>query len=114
MTIKLKAGDYVTAANFRKAYEVGTARAYAASYGEDPELAQARALGNAHETAWTINSGTVITSDRAANLRAVALDNARKAAAPVLATGDKVEIEGEVFTVKIVGERFSDPIHFVR
>ena len=93
---------------------VGTARGYAAQYKEDPEAGHARALANGHETAWTNQACAVLTSDYPGKREA--LDAAAKATAeaPEIEDGQTVEIEGELFTVRVMGERYSDPVKFIR
>jgi hypothetical protein len=93
---------------------VGTARGYAAQYQEDPEAAHTRALGNGHDTAWTNQAASVMTSDYKG--KQAELDAAAKATteAVEIENGQLVEIEGETFLVKVFGERYSDPVHFIR
>lgn len=93
---------------------VGTCRGYAAQYNEDGEASHARALANGHDTAWTNQAAAVLSADYPG--KSEALDAARKATAeaPEIEDGQTVEIEGELFRVKVLGERYSDPVKFIR
>lgn len=80
----------------------------------DAEEAHADALAHGHATAWTSQAHAALTADykgKAAELDAAAIATA---AAPIIADGDTVEIEGEFFRVRVMGERYSDPAAFVR
>lgn len=93
---------------------VGTARGYAAQYNEDTTTAHQRALDNGHDTAWTNQAASVLTSDYPGKHEALDAAAAATAAAPEIEEGMVVEIEGELFTVKVLGERYCDPVKFVR
>jgi hypothetical protein len=93
---------------------VGTARGYAAEYQKDGEASHQRALANGHETAWANQSAGELTSDHPGKTEALDAKAAAIAAAPEIENGQAVEIEGELFTVRVMGEQFSDPVHFVR
>ncbi len=72
----------------------------------------AQDLRNGGTYAWTYRSPSGLTSDypgkaEAMRKKAEAYDNA-----VVLENGETVEIDGQYFAVKIVGENYSDPIHF--
>ena len=108
----LTANTFVTVAGWSRAFQFSTARGYAAQYGEDQEGAHARCVGFGHDTAFTVNGGTMLTDSRAYNLAKLAESAAQLAGATVIADGERVEIEGDTFIVRVVGQRFSDPIHF--
>jgi hypothetical protein len=93
---------------------VGTSRGYAAQYNEDPEEAHNRTLRNGHQTAWANQEASALTSDYPGKHEA--LDAAAKATAEALEIrdGELVLIEGEIFRVKVLGERYADPVHFFR
>lgn len=98
---------------------VTTVRGYAAEYKEDTEAAHQRAIERGHDTAWTTFTGHTLYGNREEGLRALAEQLAKYKAAIILAPGQQVEIEGDVFTVKvppgnIKAPRNSDPIHFIR
>jgi hypothetical protein len=93
---------------------VGTARGYAAEYQEDGEASHQRALANGHETAWANQSAGELTSDYPGKKEALDAKAAAIAAAQEVENGQTVEIDGEIFTVRVMGERYSDPVHFVR
>jgi len=125
VAIALKPGDTVRLAGWTRfpydtcTAEVGTARAYAAQYGEDPQEAHDRALGFGHATAYTIYSGGALVDCRVTAARMAAERAERFARAVTLNEGDVVEIEGELFGVSAAwgnkaSPRNSDPIHFKR
>lgn len=110
----LIANQFVTVAGWDRAFEFSTARGYAARYNEDQDAAHARCVGFGHDTAFTINGGTMLTDSRAYNAAKLAEAAANLAGATIIADGETVKIEGETFTVRVMGQRFSDPIHFKR
>ena len=72
-----------------------------------------RAKANRFDIAWALQESPMLTANypgKAAELEAKA---AATAAAPEVADGDIVEIEGRTYKVRVMGERFCDPIHFV-
>jgi hypothetical protein len=93
---------------------VGTARGYAAQHGGDAEESHQRALDNGHDTAWANQAAGELTADYEGKAEGMAAKAAAIAAAPEIENGQTVEIEGELFTVRVTGERFSDPVHFKR
>jgi hypothetical protein len=105
-------GQFVTVAGWRRAYAFSTIAGYAASYGGDPAEARATALGHGHDIAWTVNPGTALLGDRGAAKAMLDREAAELAGATIVADGEAVEIDGERFIVKVMGERYSDPIHF--
>ena len=110
----LIANTFVTVAGWDRAFQFSTARSYAAQYNEDQDAAHARCVGFGHDTAFTINGGTMLTDSRAYNTAKLAEAAANLASATTVADGETVQIEGETFTVRVMGRRFSDPIHFKR
>lgn len=114
MTKTLTHDQFVTAAGWNRAYALGTIAGYYNETGRDAAAAEARirALKNGHNIAWTVNPGTVIVGDRALGKALLARDAAELAAATIVANGEIVEIEGERFAVRIMGQRYADPIHF--
>jgi len=107
MTTTLTASQFVTVAGWDRAYVFDTARNYCGG-----DEGHARTVAQGHDTAWTINTGSSIVSDRAWSARMLAEEAEQLAGAVVIADGETVLIEGELFTVKVNGQRFSDPISF--
>lgn len=103
-SVALVPGQFVTAAGFRRAFDLMTCR----SRGFD----EARTLANGHDIAWTVNAGTALTDSPEYNRRRLAEEAAQLASAVTLTNGQTVEIEGRTFRVKINGERYADPIAF--
>ena len=93
---------------------VGTARGYAAEYNGNQEEAHQRAIDNGHATAWTNQDAACLTADYSGKAEAHAAYLKEISDAVELHNGQKVKIEGEVFTVRLVGSHVSDPIHFIR
>jgi hypothetical protein len=93
---------------------VGTARGYSAEYNDNQEEAHQRAINNGHPTAWANQDAACLTADYPGKAEAHAAYLKEIADAVELHNGQKVEIEGEVFTVRLVGSHVSDPIHFIR
>lgn len=68
-----------------------------------------RAIKNGHDLAYTINIGKCITDSQGYYERL----RAEQAAAIEICAGEIVLIEGREYTVKLMGARYSDPVHFV-
>jgi hypothetical protein len=107
-------GAFVTVAGWNRAYAFSTLAGYVAKTNRDLAPARARAIANGHDLAWCINSGTCLYGDKAAGARALAQEAAELASAVIVADGEQVQIDGELYTVKVMGQRYSDPIHFKR
>lgn len=88
---------------------VGTVEGYSAKNKIDVNKAVDRAIENGHELAYTINIGTVLTNSVGYYER----EDKRKAAATEVQENEEVLIEGRKYKVKLVGKRYSDPIHFI-
>lgn len=100
--------------NLANKITIGTCRGYAAQYNEDGEASHARALANGHDTAWTNQAASVLTSDYKGKAEELDRAAAERASAVEIEDGQVVEIEGESFRVKVLGERYSDPVKFIR
>lgn len=98
---------------------VHTVRGYAEKYDEDVTEAEERARRLGHDLAFTVHTGNaIIYADRAFARQEAARRTARRAAATELRGGQEVEIDGDVYTVRIAdgNERRPvncDPIHFI-
>lgn len=64
------------------------------------------------EWAWTLQSPAVITADYPGKFEKLEAERAAIAAAPELENGETVEIDGEKYTVTLMGSEYSDPIKF--
>lgn len=117
MTVTLRHDQYVRLASWTNSYaQVGTVEGI---YRKTPgcevygALARAKALG--HDIAFATYAGSTITSSKGFYER----EAERVASAAILAEGQRVEIEGRAYTVKITpgnAGRFpknADPIRFV-
>jgi hypothetical protein len=96
-----------------QAITVGTIHGYAVQNGECPEVAMERAKKFGHEIAWANQAPAVLTSDYAGKAEDLAAERAKRDAAVVIEDGEQVLIEGVVYKVRVMGERFSDPVHFI-
>lgn len=118
--ITLTNGDQVRLAAWEHAsVPVTTVRGYAAEYKENPETTYQRAVERGHNTAWTTFTGHMLYGNAEEGRRALAERRAKYDKAVVVEDGEQVEIEGEIFTVKVLPRNEkapynSDPIHFVK
>jgi hypothetical protein len=110
--VQIAAKSFVTAPGFRRAFQVGTLASFCEGRSEALSVARERADRNGHDIAWTVNPGTCLVGDKALGAQLLAKEAEQFAGATVVADGQQVVIEGETFTVKVMGERFADPIHF--
>ena len=74
----------------------------------------ARDIGQKRETkwAWASQAPGVLTADYPGKAEKLAAEHAAIAAAPVLEDGEIVQVGDAEFKVKLLGDRYSDPIHF--
>ena len=100
---------YVAAWGREEAFSIGTLEGYAAESGSDINKALERAKANGHDIVWSINPGKAITNSDGYYDRLRAL----QASATEIAGGELVSIEGRTYTVKLMGARYSDPVHFL-
>jgi hypothetical protein len=97
---------------------VGTVRGYEAEHGSkynvqvDPEKAHQRAVERGHEVAWTNQECAVLTADYPGKAEQLASERAEIAASVILQDGQQVIIEGQTYTARLVGARYSNPIKF--
>lgn len=104
--------QFVTVAGWDRAYQFSTSAGYTKSYGGDVAEARARADKLGHDVAWCVNPGSALLGDRETAKAMLAKEAAQLASAIVVADGVEVEVEGERFKVKVMGQRYADPIHF--
>ena len=72
-----------------------------------------RAKANRWDLAWALQESPMLTSDYPGKAEETERRAAATAAAPEVADGDIVEIEGRTYKVRVMGRRYCDPIHFV-
>lgn len=83
-------------------------------FHETPEEAIERAVRFGHSlNPWTNQSASVLTADYRGKKERLDAEAAARAAAPELENGQTVEIEGALYTVRVAGEQYSDPVHFL-
>jgi hypothetical protein len=119
-TTKLTYGQIVRGEGFTYAQRitVGTVRGYEAEHGKkynvqvDPEKAHQLAVERGHEVAWTNQECAVLTADYPGKAEQLADERAKIDASVILQDGQQVIIEGQTYTVRLVGARYSNPIKF--
>ena len=113
--IQLTHGQQVVVPSFKytNKIELVTPRGYALSYGDCPEEAEARAIKFDHDFLACFQHPSILTADY--NGKAEELDAKHREweVAQRIEEGDLVACEGRVYKVKILGERYSDPIKFI-
>lgn len=107
-TKTLTAGDHVKGYGFTRSFPLTTVRA---KYGQD---AHDRAVRRGHETAFCVNPGTALISDREESARRNFEAAANFEEAVTVENGELVNIEGELLRVVVNGQKFADPIVFRR
>jgi hypothetical protein len=99
---------------FNKEITVFSISGYAIASGEAPEDAIARSVKFGHNlNPTTIQAASILTADYNGKAEALAKEAQAFAASPIVEKGQIVEIDGKLFTVRIAGEGYSDPVHFV-
>lgn len=113
--IYLSHGQQIVVPSFRftNKIELVTPRGYALEHGDCPEEAEARATKFEHEFLACFQHPSILTADY--NGKAESLEAERKEweVAQRIEGGDLVECEGREYKVKILGERYSDPVKFI-
>lgn len=117
----LSYGQFVRIAGWdpSESVEVFTLRGYCEKNGSNYERALAASKAHGHATAGTISTGATLVGDRALAAKLALEALGRAALAEVIADGQEVEIEGDIFRVRVVPgnagrhPRNSDPIHFI-
>jgi hypothetical protein len=79
-----------------------------------PDEFHAECIKRGEGTAWAAKESACITSDYPGKREKLEAQRAATAAAIEIEDGQTVEIEGELFKVKVMGERYSDPVHFIK
>jgi len=64
--------------------------------------------------AWTFQQAACFTVDYSGKALALVNERAMIAAAPELEDGETVKIDGISYSVKLMGDCYSDPIHFTK
>lgn len=97
---------------------VSTVRGWAASKYQsteasiEEEVSRAKALG--HDMVWALQEAAALTENYPGKAEELARKAAATAAASEVADGDIVEIEGRTYKVRVMGEQYCDPVHFIR
>jgi hypothetical protein len=92
---------------------VYTVRGYANELGWNPDEAEKHATIQREDLAFTAQTPGIMTSDYAGKSEKIEATRREIGASPILVNGQLVEIEGRVFTVRLMGDQYCDPIKFV-
>ena len=113
--IHLSHGQQIVVPSFKynNKIQLVTPSGYALEEGHCPEEWEARAAKFGHEFLACFQHSSIITADYEG--KAEKLDAERKEweNAQRIQQGDLVECEGRKYSVKILGEHFSDPVKFI-
>jgi len=107
----------VRIAGFKNASKICifTIAGYAIQNGENLDEAIARAKSFGHDVnPCCLQSSSIITADYAGKKEELEAKNTATAAAPEIANGELVEIEGIQFIARVIGQQYSDPVRFVK
>tara|TARA_Y100000592_G_C5350212_1_gene258505 strand:+ start:127 stop:489 length:363 start_codon:yes stop_codon:yes gene_type:complete len=113
--IHLSHGQQIVVPSFKytNKIELVTPRGYALSYGDCPEEAEARATKFGHEFLACFQHPSILTADYEGKAEILESERKEWEAAQRIDQGDLVECEGREYKVKILGERYSDPVKFI-
>ena len=113
--IHLSHGQQIVVPSFKyqNKIELVTPRGYALQHGDCPEESEARAIKFGHDFLACFQHCSIITEDYEG--KAEELDAARREweEAQRIEQGDIVECEGRRYTVNVLRESVSDPVHFI-
>lgn len=96
---------------------IRTVRGLAKEAGASDEAAEesyANCREFKHATAWTYQQPSILTDHYAGKAEELEKERQEIRDSVILDNNQLVSIEGETFKVRLAGERFSDPIHFIR
>lgn len=115
-TKTLSHGDLIRIAGFKygPTITVFTISGWSLEEGADPQANIDRAIHFGHSIdPTTIKAASFICADFPGKHEQIDAQQAAIAAAPELAEGEIVEIEGKQYRTSIVGQNLSDPVHFI-
>lgn len=93
---------------------VGTLTGYALEHGETPEQAISCANKFGHSLApWTTQAPAVLMDNFRGKDAMLNKERAERVSATEITDGEMVNIEGSEFKVRVLGEGYSDPVHFI-
>ena len=113
--IHLSHGQQIVVSSFKyqNKIELVTPRGYALSRGDCPEDAEARAVKFDHEMLACFQHSSVLSSDYEGKAERLEAERKDWEKAQRIKQGDLIECEGRKYKVKIIGERYSDPVKFI-
>jgi L-rhamnose isomerase len=82
-------------------------------HGDDVE-GYNKSIDHGESEAWTLKSPYCLTSNYPGKAEAIEKKKRAFDDAAMLADGEQVEIEGQSYTVRIIGLKYSDPIKFFK
>lgn len=98
---------------FQNKIELVTPRGYALKHGDCPEEAEARAMKNGWDLLACFKHASIITADYEGKAEALEAERKEWEEAQRIEQGDIVECEGRRYTVNVLRESVSDPVHFI-
>lgn len=113
--IKLTHAQQVVVPSFKYTNKIQlvTPRGYALEEGHCPEEWEARAIKFGHELLACFQHPSIITADYKGKTEKLNAERKEWEEAQRIEAGDLVECEGRKYSVKILGEQFSDPVAFI-
>lgn len=109
---KLRHGQQIAVDSFEFRPKITVGTLEGCSKPENLKESIERAKANNHPFAWTIRSASCITADYPGKNEEIRKKNQAYNEAVRVENDEIVIIEGRKYKVVIVGENFSDPIHF--
>lgn len=113
--IQLTHGQQIVVPSFKyqNKIELVTPRGYALSNGDCPEDAEELATKNNWEFLACFKHCSIITADYDGKTEKLEAERKEWEKAQRIEVGDLVECEGRKYSVKILGEQYSDPVKFI-
>ena len=113
--VQLTHGQQVVVPSFKHSakIELVTPRGYATSNGDCPEEAEARAISHGHDLLACFQHSSIVTADYDGKAEELQAAREEWEKAQRIDQGDLVECEGRKYKVRIIGERYSDPVKFI-
>lgn len=114
-TIKLTHGQQIVIPSFKYTNKIQlvTPSGYALEEGHCPKEWEARAAKFGHEFLACFQHCSILTADYKGKDEQLQAERKEWEDAQRVEQGDLVECEGRKYTVKILGQQFSDPVKFI-
>jgi len=101
---------------FRTQVFVGTTKAFIEKTfaGDEERIKIEIEKAKDEKQVWTYRSPSVLTANYPGKEKEMEMKKARYFASVVLENDEVVMVDGKEYRVKLVGEQYSDPIHFIK